>query len=208
MTVFDRMRRVARQRRFHGRKFALVSNNCWGAEVYKDLELPFTSPFIGLFLYPACYLELLDGFSSLIELPLSFARTSKYAEAEVNRAPRTYPIGVIGEGIEIHFLHYSDEDEARLKWERRVERMLQPGTDLFFKMCDRDGATTQQIDRFLSLPFENKVFFSAHPIPRTVWIEECSSQGVVADGAALFPIGLRYFDHVEWLNQGGLGHAS
>ena len=39
-------------------RFTVVSNNCWGAHIYQALGVPYATPFVGLFIPPADYLEL------------------------------------------------------------------------------------------------------------------------------------------------------
>ena len=68
-----------------------------------------------------------------------------------------YPIGLINNKIEIHFLHYKTEKEAKSKWNRRVKRIN--WNNLYIKMDDRDGCTLDIIKRFDQLPFKNKIFF-------------------------------------------------
>ena len=35
--------------------FSIISNNCWGGYVYQEQNLPYQSPFVGLFLYAKDY---------------------------------------------------------------------------------------------------------------------------------------------------------
>jgi uncharacterized protein (DUF1919 family) len=192
--VLDNVRRALRRRRLRATNFSIVANNCWGGEVYKDLGLRYASPFIGLFIYPDHYLRLLRDFDRLIRLPITFVD-----------GDLTYPIGLLGKDVEIHFLHYRDVAEVREKWSRRAARLLAPGMQLYYKMCDRDGATAGHRADFLSLPMPNKVFFSASNAPSTIWVKENEAAGHVVDGVELFAAGLPHFDHVDWLNAGGLG---
>jgi len=46
------------------RNFTIVSNNCWGGEVYRGFGLPYQTPFVGLFLFPACYIKLLKNLKN------------------------------------------------------------------------------------------------------------------------------------------------
>ena len=41
------------------RCFTLISNNCWGAHIYQDLGIAYETPFVGPFLDPDSYLNLL-----------------------------------------------------------------------------------------------------------------------------------------------------
>lgn len=63
-----------------------------------------------------------------------------------------YPIGILNE-IEIHFLHYKDNDEALKKWERRKNRINYH--NLIIKYNDQNLATIDDIREFSELDFEN-----------------------------------------------------
>lgn len=63
-----------------------------------------------------------------------------------------------GEGtVEIFFLHYHSEDEARTKWERRCKRVN--WEHMLVKFNDQNGATQENLNEFLQMPY-NKLFFA------------------------------------------------
>lgn len=178
--------------------FCIIANNCWGAEVYKYKHVPFNTPFIGLFLYPKCYLKLLKNFSENIRSGLRFTTKSAYI-GNVN----SYPIGLLKDDIEIHFLHYKTVEEAREKWNRRVDRIPANENDLFFKFDDRDGCTPTQLKTFHQLPFQNKISFSIASYPQlksNVRIIRSKDQTTVHDGLDLFWVSIKYFDLNAWLD--------
>jgi len=150
----------------NGRKsFTIISNNCWGTHVYQKLKIEYQTPFIGLFLDPESYLNLISDFRKNVAKPLKFKPASDHFY--INKLRQTtnghYPIGYLSEKIEIQFVHYDSEKEAEEKWNRRVERIAKDDTRLFFKFCDRDGCSFEQLKRFDSLPFKNKVCFVSRP---------------------------------------------
>lgn len=146
------------------KEFSIISSNCWGGSVYEDLKLPYQSPTIGLFFYAQCYLELLQELKTNINLPLSFTATSKYQEANIYRNENyAYPIGLLGENIEIHFLHYKTIEEAEDKWARRKERVN--WNNLYIACTDRDGMTPELMKTFDNLPYKNKVLFTGQSYP-------------------------------------------
>src|SRR5258706_10461524 len=102
--------------------FCIVSNNCWGAHIYQSLKREYQTPFVGLFLMPDCYLNLLENFQGLIRQPLHFKKISRYETINRSRSDtgQFYPIGELAADVEIHFLHYASEPEALAKWFRRV----------------------------------------------------------------------------------------
>lgn len=52
------------------KSISVVSNNCWGGFMYQSCKLEYQSPFIGLFILPPCYIELLERFDEVMKKPL------------------------------------------------------------------------------------------------------------------------------------------
>ena len=73
----------------------------------------------------------------------------------------SYPVGVLSNGknsIEIFFLHYHSEQEAREKWERRVQRIN--WNKLLIKFNDQNGCTEKEVNKFMKMAYKNKLFFT------------------------------------------------
>lgn len=180
------------------KQFTIISDNCWGGRIYQELGLPYQSPFIGLFIYSPDYVKLLANPKHYLsgETPLVFVEESRYRSKD----GMTYPVALLDD-IEIHFLHYADEEEARSKWNRRLARMN--WDNLYFKMNDNDQATYQLLKDFQDLPYRAKVIFSSKnytDLEDLVFFENRSEQGFVGEDLKIYH---PYFDVVEWLNKGG-----
>lgn len=191
-------------RRLKRKPYVIISNNCWGYELYQATGREYNTPFIGLFLFPDCYLRLLENFEDCIAQELQFKEQSKYYAQK-----KHYPIGVLGDDIEIHFLHYSSEAEARTKWSRRVERMQlarAAGAELYVKLCDAENCGQSELARFHALPFSHKLSlgFQAFKHPRHLHIPFLGNKAGTAlvDGAKLFKKRYSYFDVTQWLLTG------
>jgi uncharacterized protein (DUF1919 family) len=39
------------------KNFVIVSDNCWGAEIYQWFNRPYNTPFVGLGIYGDCYIK-------------------------------------------------------------------------------------------------------------------------------------------------------
>ena len=87
--------------------FSIVSNNCWGAHVYQETRIPYTTPFVGLFLSPTSYLRLLSNFGHYLEAPIDFRSESCESWINERRGSRSnkWPIGCLGGDVEVHFMH-------------------------------------------------------------------------------------------------------
>jgi uncharacterized protein (DUF1919 family) len=147
------------QKQFGEKEFVIISNNCWGAEIYKRLNKEYNTPFVGLFIVGPEYIRLLERFDHYMSLPLQFTKGSVWFDS-----PIKYPIGKLDD-IEIHFVHYKNNEEAIDKWTRRLSRMKEIGDrdKYYIKICDRDFTTPEMIQKFHSLPFKNKISFSVKP---------------------------------------------
>ena len=186
--------------------FVLISRNCWGGQVYQWLNIPYNTPFVGLFLFGPCYMKLLRNFDKYMAMDLEFIEKSKYPDAYNN-----HPIGVLGD-IEIQFQHYDSVDEARQKWERRKSRMLkQKKENYFFSVCDRRGITNLDIKEFHKMNFKNKVSFSFEKISGLTnsqhikFIQDLSKHnGAPPNGRKRFKLTFLYFDLVNYLNTGNV----
>jgi uncharacterized protein (DUF1919 family) len=132
--------------------FSIVSNNCWGGILYKDLQLQYQTPFVNMFIHGPCYINLLENIDSYLNKDLVRSSTSRYTTT-----PPNYPIGLLGE-VEIHFIHYKDWDEALKNWNDRRKR-FNPER-LLLVLSERDGCTREHINRFDTLKFKNKVCFT------------------------------------------------
>ena len=184
-------------------EFTIISNNCWGAHVYQALKTKYRTPFIGLFIPPGSYLELLRRFDHYIKSELTFTRESRVPALNVWRDQKGmfYPIGLLDGQVELHFQHYVGEDDARSKWRRRCQRISRNPKRLFFKFDDREGATVADIEEFCSLSFPNKVCFTRGAYAmETIVIPGDPGTVHVCDGLALSRISQRYFNTLRWIS--------
>lgn len=149
-----------------GNSFTIVSNNCFAGFVYQKFGIKYNTPFIGLFILAPDYIELLKNFNELINKKLVFINgdESKYKDYLIkNNRYNKYPIGKLGESVEIHFLHYKSEIEAEEKWNRRLKRIN--FNNILFKFSDSDMSNLELIKEFDQLSFKNKICFTSKNIP-------------------------------------------
>ena len=192
------------KRRLKNAEFILISNNCWGYSLYGDIGRPYNTPFVGLFLFPECYIRFLENFETCINSTINFSDHSRY----IQKKP-SYPIGILQNGIEIHFMHYKTEQEALQKWNRRMERLkkaIKINTPIFIKICDRDGCEDNHLHRFHKLNFKNKISIGIRKFNNKNHIytpklkdPQC---GCVLSGNYLYIKRYHYFDITEWILSG------
>lgn len=143
--------------RHDGSDFSIISNNCWGGAIYQSLRRPYLTPFAGIFLMAPCYLRLLEDLRAHLRHPPRQAGESRYESIRMTRgivAPR-HPIGILGDDVEIHFLHYGTWEEALDKWQRRTARIR--WDRLFVKFGEQNESSAELVRRFLALPYPRKV---------------------------------------------------
>lgn len=148
--------------------FTIISNNCWGGMVYESYGLRKMSPTIGMFIMPKDFVRFCANLPVYLAEPLVFLEPeqSKWSSALRENADwGTYIIGCVGD-VELHMLHYHDENTARRKWESRIKRVNYDR--ILYKFNDQNGATEEDLLAFDSLPIEHKVVFSAHEHPNVL----------------------------------------
>ncbi|MDE6581301.1 MAG: DUF1919 domain-containing protein [Duncaniella sp.] len=185
-----------RRRRLRNRSVSIISNNCWGGFMMKECNIPFNTPFVGLFMFDEDYISMLEHPEVLkSELRFISRRESRHKITE----PKDYPIAVIGDGLEIHFLHYKSEKEARMKWNRRVGRI--DFDNLIVKFGDEDGPRRDLLERFDKLPYKCKVAFTGKDYPgisSAVTVPYYKEEGMVARD--LYKVSNEVWDFVDHAN--------
>lgn len=157
--MFYASQKSIRHRAIRNKEVTIISNNCWGGFMYQSCNLPYSSPFVGLYLYAPEYIALLRNLKANLAQPLHFIKheESKYKGVV---SPQ-YIIGVLGDtGIEIVFMHYQLEEEILKTWNRRLKRIN--WDNMIVKFSDTAyGCTDALIEEFDQMPFANKVCFTS-----------------------------------------------
>lgn len=163
----------ARHKKLKNTDFTIISNNCWGGMVYESYDIPKDSPTVGMFFMADDYIRFLSDIKGYTSKELTFIppEHSKYAD-ELRKDKRfgSYPIGIIDD-VEIAFLHYPSEQEAKEKWERRCTRIN--WERLIVKFNDQNGCTEEHAKAFAAMPFKNKLFFTIHNWAVPKWEGYC-----------------------------------
>lgn len=179
--------------------FAIVSDNCWGYSLYKTIGRPYNTPFVGLYLQPAHYLRAISNLDDFLIQEITQINTRT-----INNL--NFPVAATSNGIEINFMHYPNFDHAKELWCRRSDRLLEHrhrGLPTRFKLCDREGASAEQLNRFRKMT--NGVAFSkAEPQADSQWIQISESK----DGVALYRDRYRYFDFIKFIKTGEISRSS
>lgn len=188
--IYIPLTRNKRNKMLENKEFTIISNNCWGGSIYEAYDLKKQSPTVGLFFMASDYIKFVSRLKEFLEAELNFIRPekSKWKNSKFicgDKRFGSYPIGVLNnhdESIEIFFLHYNSEDEAKIKWQRRVDRIC--WEQLIIKFNDQNGCTQNDVELFCRLPYENKIFFTSKK-----WAIE-------SDIIKMIPVNFNNADHI------------
>lgn len=81
--------------------------------LYNDFGMRFNSPFINLFIPANHFVEILKNIDDI----------KKWDIEDITPQWCNYPIGLLNNAWEIHFMHYESYEAAITKWKTRITRM-------------------------------------------------------------------------------------
>ncbi len=178
--------------------FTIISNNCWGGHVYRYFNAPYDSPTIGLFIFSEDYIKFISDIKHYLSLELKFitAEESKFRKTLEARRETHVPIGVL-EDVEIIFLHYKSQDEAREKWNRRKARIH--WDNIVYKMTEQNLCSLEHLKTFEALPLERKFVFTSedYGLKSQVICDEWTGKGEVSNDTLHFR---KYVNLIKLLN--------
>ena len=183
------------RKKLKNKNFTVISSNCNGGVILNELNQRFNSPTVNLFFEAEDYIKFLERMSYYLKCEL----------IEIKKSNIKYPMGRLDD-VTIHFMHYISFDDAKDKWNRRVQRIQ--NDNIFVMMTDRDGCTSEIISRFDKLPFKKKVIFTSKEmkeIKSAFYINGFENDGQVGELSSfvsVFSIKKYYdkFDFVKWFN--------
>lgn len=185
-------------------KFTIISNNCWGGTIYESYGLRKDSPTVGMFIMPNDYLKFISNMDYYLKLELKFISqsNSKWKKELFNNKKRNYPIGKLDD-IELQFLHYKDQNTAKEKWYSRIKRIN--SSNIIYKFNDQNGATKEDIEKFMNLPLKNKICFVSSQQNKVnddvIYIKQPSKYDGQGIKASREPFGKsKYIDVTEYIN--------
>lgn len=158
-TKFIHFLGIFKQKKLKCKQFTIISNNCFAGVFYRNNNLAYMSPTCGLFIMPKDYIQFIYHIKEYakiepIQIEIEESKYSNYLKSIDYK-------GTIGKlnDIEIMFLHYSDFQEAKSKWVRRMNRIYYD--KIIYKFNDQNGCTYEELLKFEQFPAENKICFTA-----------------------------------------------
>lgn len=146
------------QKQLIGIDFTIFSNNCLGGVFYHDLGRRFTSPLINTAMDGPDFIRFLKRPKYYLERELEFVKWEEKGH--------DYPIAHIDD-IEVRFVHYHSEEEAKTKWIERTKRII--WDNIFVIATNQDGLNTSELlKEFDELPY-NKIMYVSNEYPQYKW---------------------------------------
>lgn len=147
-----------------GVNFIILSNNCWGAHVYRYFGVPYNTPTVGVYIWLDSYLKFLKNLDYYLAQELRFInyKESHHKDLLIERGETEKPIRMLDD-VEIVFVHYKSPEEAKEKWNRRTARMDKE--HLLVKCSMQNGMTEEQVREFDQLEYKHKMVFVPRPMP-------------------------------------------
>lgn len=181
--------------RLKNKDFTLLTNDCMGGVILRDLGQDLRSPMIDLSIRPDDFVKLLEDFDNYIKQDIR----EVYYDSD-------YPVGMLGD-IPIFFNQYTSFDEAVAKWKERIAGINYD--NIVVVMSGQEGCTHDTLERFEKLPYEKKVCFTQQDYSEFPHVVQVSKNlGKVRDYSAMDFFGKRLyqygknFDYIEFLNNG------
>lgn len=158
INIVDKIFKKCRRNNLNNKDFSIISNNCWAGYVYRRYGIPYLTPTVGLYFFAEDYVKFCNDLKAYIELPLEFIpyTASRYRDIIEKLDQQNVPIARLGD-VEIIFLHYKTEEEAREKWERRARRINYD--NLIFKFSMMNCCTEEHLRAFDALECDKKFCF-------------------------------------------------
>lgn len=184
--------------RLKHKDITIISNNCWGGVFYRNNNLEYLSPTLGLFFMAEDYIKFIYNLKEYINANLQFIRIedSKYYDY-LKKLNYKAPIGKIKD-VEIMFLHYKDEIEAREKWNRRKERIN--WNKIIYKFSDQNMCTYEHLKKFNDFKANNKICFTTRNYAEinSIPIKKFNNAECVVDDIKTYK---KYFNMYKFVNE-------
>lgn len=153
--------RRRRRSKLKYKDFTIISNNCWaGTAVYQPFGLKYNTPTVGMGFVDDDYIKFLERLDYYLSLTPEFISPETAKDYELRRKLRggeiDYPVARLDD-ITLWFTHYHSMEEALDKWEKRKKRINR--NRLLIKWSQRYNQDPKLLQRFLALPYKNKIVF-------------------------------------------------
>ena len=142
------------RKKLKNNNFSIIANNCIGGVLYHELDMPFLSPFINLYVEPRDFIKFLKSPHEYLNYEL--------VNVSDEMPQENYPVAKL-KVILLHGVHYDSFDNLKISFEKRSKRIN--WSNLYIIMCERDGCTYEDLLEFDKLEYKNKIVFVHKQMP-------------------------------------------
>lgn len=168
----------------------IISRDCIGGYIYKEMNQKFSSPTIGL------YMTNDDFITFCLDLPEFLTGSLEPIESD-KPYPRCKITSSKGE-IKINFMHYTSLDEAIEKWQRRKLRVDYNNIKII--MDAKPNVSKDIVCRFQSIPYDKVLLSSGENIRnvKDTFCMPCYLEASPPDTLIKHSIDGRFIDEYDW----------
>ena len=172
--------------------FTIISDDCWGGQIYRQLSIPYSTPTVGLWIVENDYLQFIENLSNINTVDIYSVNSNA-----------DYPIGQ-SSFAKYHFLHYENFATAVQTFKRRHQRIN--WDRLLYKIdLEKPGYNEKHIKKWNAMKLPNSIAFYSDRILKE-WSGEIHNGVYIKnwdiDGSKMFDISRSYFNIFKWLNEG------
>lgn len=136
--VFNKINNTINRKRLKNQDFSLFAPTCIAGVIYHKLGKKFLSPTINLFMSERDFLKFAKDVKYYSDKELQYVEMQQGVLF-------MYPVCTLGDGdkkITIHFNHYPTFEQAKEKWDERMQRINYDNMFFVFSTRDRGGHLT------------------------------------------------------------------
>lgn len=167
----------------------LISNNCIAGCVLHDLGLKFNTPTINLYIPFPDYIFFLQNLKDIVN-----------SKMEDITGDNQCPVGLLGGGVRVYFLHYKSFAEGINAWRKRAKRIK--WRNIYVVLVERDGCTKNDIHEFSKLHYRNKIALThkKYPINNSFQIKGFENEKELGNIMLYKNIfGVKFYDTFNWI---------
>ena len=185
-------------KKIKNKNLTIISNNCWAGIFYRNNNLEYCSPTLGMFFIAEEYIKFIYEMKKYINADINFItiEESKYCDY----LKMIQYDGLIAKilDLEICFLHYDNEIEAREKWNRRKQRIN--WDNILFKFNDQNLCSYDNLKKFDEFKAKNKICFTSKKYPElnTIQIKKFEKYNYVLDDIKTYK---KHINMINFINE-------